>query len=119
MSSIGLSSNELNNQFLTLLVTQLQNQDPIEPTKQEDFLNQLAQFSQLEGIQDLNTKFDDILQVQQLGLGFELSGKEVRYYDGQATTTGHVSEVNTINGQIYAIINDVSVPIANVLGVIG
>ena len=119
MSSVGISSTGLQNEFLTLLVTQLQNQDPIEPTKQEEFLNQLAQFSTLESIQELNTKFEDVLQVQQLSLGFELSGKEVRYFDGTATTTGRVDEVNTVGGQIYAIINDSSVPIANILGVVG
>ena len=52
-------------EFLNLLVTQLRNQDPLEPVKQEDFLAQLAQFSTLEGIEELNGSFEGYLQVQE------------------------------------------------------
>ncbi|MBW7956325.1 MAG: flagellar biosynthesis protein FlgD [Deltaproteobacteria bacterium] len=41
--------------FLKLLVTQLQNQDPLNPTDNTEFVAQLAQFSSLEGIQNLNS----------------------------------------------------------------
>jgi len=41
--------------FLKLLVTQLENQDPLNPTENTEFVAQLAQFSSLEGIQNLNT----------------------------------------------------------------
>ncbi len=43
-------------QFLQLLVTQLQNQDPLDPMKNEDFAVNLAQFSQLEQLVDINNK---------------------------------------------------------------
>jgi len=42
--------------FLKLLVAQLKNQDPIDPLKNEEFLSQLAQFSQLEAVQALGAK---------------------------------------------------------------
>lgn len=41
--------------FLQLLVTQLQNQDPLNPMENTEFVAQLAQFSSLEGIQNLNS----------------------------------------------------------------
>src|SRR3972149_6451834 len=44
--------------FLKLLVTQLQNQDPLKPTDNTEFVAQLAQFSSLEGIQNLNSTMD-------------------------------------------------------------
>ena len=46
--------------FLKLLVTQLQNQDPLNPTDNTQFVAQLAQFSSLEGITNLNKSMDGI-----------------------------------------------------------
>jgi flagellar basal-body rod modification protein FlgD len=40
--------------FLTLLVTQLKNQDPTKPADSTQFVTQLAQFSQLEDLQNIN-----------------------------------------------------------------
>ena len=40
--------------FLTLLTTQLQHQDPFKPMENGEFLSQMAQFSQLSGIEDMN-----------------------------------------------------------------
>ena len=54
----------MQDQFLTLLTTQLRHQDPLEPTKQEDFLSQLAQFSTLEGIEELNDNISNFLETQ-------------------------------------------------------
>ena len=42
--------------FLTLLVTQLQHQDPLEPQADGEFLAQLAQFSSLEQLQDIQER---------------------------------------------------------------
>jgi len=43
------------NDFLNLLVTQLRHQDPLEPMKDSDFIAQLAQFSSLEQLSNINT----------------------------------------------------------------
>jgi flagellar basal-body rod modification protein FlgD len=50
--------------FLNLLVTQLQNQDPLEPMKSEEFTNQLVQFSSVEQAIATNEKLDQMLQGQ-------------------------------------------------------
>jgi flagellar basal-body rod modification protein FlgD len=49
-SSSGLTSS----QFLTLLVTELQNQNPLEPTNSTDFINQLTSYANFEQQQTLN-----------------------------------------------------------------
>ena len=46
--------------FLTLMITQFQNQDPFEPMDNGEFLGQLAQFSTVNGISSLNTAFDGL-----------------------------------------------------------
>lgn len=44
-------------EFLKLMTTQLQNQDPMKPMENGDFLAQIAQFSTVQGIGDLNDNF--------------------------------------------------------------
>jgi len=46
--------------FLQLLVTQLKYQDPLSPEANTEFVAQLAQFSNLEGTQNINTSIDDL-----------------------------------------------------------
>lgn len=46
--------------FMKLMVAQLRNQDPFEPMENGDFLAQIAQFSQVSGLQDLQQSFDDL-----------------------------------------------------------
>ena len=46
------------NAFLNLLITQLQHQDPTQPQADGEFLAQLAQFSTLEQLQQMNKKLD-------------------------------------------------------------
>jgi len=51
-------------EFLNLLTTQLQYQDPLDPMDNTAFTAQLAQFSSLEQLTNLNDKFDDMLASQ-------------------------------------------------------
>jgi len=49
-------------EFLKLMTTQLQNQDPFKPMESGDFLTQIAQFSTVEGIGKLNDGFSELSQ---------------------------------------------------------
>ncbi len=53
-------------EFLKLLTFQLQNQDPMNPMEQNKFTGELAQFSQLEQLSNLNKKFDEGNKTQAL-----------------------------------------------------
>ena len=50
--------------FLTLLVAQMQNQDPLNPTDATEWTSQLAQYSQLEQSMNLNTTMDQLVEGQ-------------------------------------------------------
>ena len=50
--------------FLNLLVTQLQNQDPLEPLDANEFTNQLVQFSGVEQQLSTNSKLDELITLQ-------------------------------------------------------
>ena len=49
-------------QFLKLMLTQLQNQDPTAPMESAEFLSQLAQFGTVSGIQGLQQQFVDVAE---------------------------------------------------------
>jgi flagellar basal-body rod modification protein FlgD len=52
------------NEFMRLLVAQLENQNPLEPAKDTEFVAQLATFSSLEQLVDLNKRMDGVLGAQ-------------------------------------------------------
>lgn len=79
------------NAFLTLLTTQLQNQNPLDPMKNEAFVAQLAQFSQLEGITNMSTSLTevaDVMRSDRILAGANLVGKSVFAQTGRITTDG-------------------------------
>jgi len=75
-------------------VTQLKNQDPLDPVKNEEFVAQLAQFNSLEQMINLNTSMTTMLGLQQMSYSSTFIGKEVSWFDGDgAQQSGTVSEV--------------------------
>jgi len=50
------------NEFMQLLVAQLKAQDPLNPMDSSEFISQLAQFSSLEQLQNINDKLDDLTE---------------------------------------------------------
>ncbi|MBD9425827.1 flagellar hook assembly protein FlgD [Pseudomonas sp. PDM15] len=61
------------NEFLELLVAQLNNQNPLEPQENGEFIAQLAQFSQVEGIEQLNTRMESLLSGYQSSQALQAS----------------------------------------------
>ena len=61
------------NEFLNLLVAQLNNQDPLSPQENGEFIAQLAQFSQVEGIEKLNTRMESLLSGYQSSQALQAS----------------------------------------------
>ena len=76
--------------FLTLFTTQLKNQDPLDPVKNEAFVAQLAQFSQLEATTNMSNSLANIvssMSSSQMLSGANLIGKKVSVPDGPAQLT--------------------------------
>ncbi|HEX5270762.1 MAG TPA: flagellar hook capping FlgD N-terminal domain-containing protein [Gemmataceae bacterium] len=107
--------------FLNLFITQLQNQDPLNPTSSNDFLTQTAQFSQVQGITQLNQNITQMLSFQQLTQGADLIGKKVSYLasDGSGSQSGTVSGVKMVNGQAQLTVGSANVALSQVQTVTG
>ena len=120
MELSATSASQLKSEFMTLLVTQLQHQDPLEPVKQENFISQLAEFSTVEGIEKLNVQFADVLYSQQVLSGFDLAGKDVTYTNPitGGLSEGRVSRVFVDGGLINAVVNEQVIPIQQIVGVV-
>jgi flagellar basal-body rod modification protein FlgD len=92
--------------FLTLLVTQLRNQDPLSPVGNTEFITQLAQFQSLESQLDTNQKIQDLVAIQESQLALSglsqaalLVGKNVTWIDGDGNEgAGTVTSVTVENG---------------------
>lgn len=61
------------NEFLNLLVAQLNNQDPLSPQDNGEFIAQLAQFSTVEGVDKLNTSMESMLSGYQSSQALQAS----------------------------------------------
>ncbi|AZB42943.1 flagellar hook assembly protein FlgD [Bacillus sp. FJAT-42376] len=68
--------------FLKILMTQLQNQDPLNPMEDKEFISQMASFSSLEQMTNMNTTMQNFMKTQSGSRILEYSsliGKEVAY----------------------------------------
>ena len=87
-------------EFLTLFTTQLKNQDPTDPVKNEAFVAQLAQFSQLEATTAMKTSMNSLVSSmsndRMLGAA-SLMGKQVAVPDGPVQVTDTTVSQGTIN----------------------
>jgi len=95
MSGIEARSSDLALDYMKLLVTQLQNQNPLEPMDNAEMTSQLALISQLEQLENVNRSFEEVLQATRLNQAAALIGKDVSFHDAatEATLSGPVSGV--------------------------
>jgi len=117
----SVTADSTRQEFLNLLVTQLQNQDPLDPIGQEEHLGQLAQFSTLEGIENLNASFEQLLRLQQLTQGADLVGRTVSFRDteGGPQKEGIVESVDVQSGQISLTVNETQIELEQIVAVTG
>src|SRR6056297_2956203 len=65
-SAAGANGELGKNEFLQLLVAQLQNQDPINPMEGTEFATQLAQFNSVEQLINMNSGIQNLTQMQEV-----------------------------------------------------
>ena len=121
------------NMFLTLMLQQLQNQDPTQPTDNTEWLAQLAQYSSLEQMSQMNQGLSDCMNYlsaiyKDMSLNSEITqtlsliGKEVTLKDpedetGKKTITGKVSEASFEDGTGKVKVGDKYYSIGNIVSV--
>ena len=101
MPTSGIASEDIRTDYLHLLVTQLRNQNPLEPMDNNDMAMQLAQLSQLEQMENMSTTFQKVLSAANRNHATSLIGKRVTFIPAGATTeaAGRVEGVEMIDQQ--------------------
>jgi flagellar basal-body rod modification protein FlgD len=103
------------NAFLKLLITQLQYQDPLQPTDDKEFIAQLAQFSSLEQTTQVNSQVTSLGLMLSSSQALTLVGRNVQYLDAAGqTATGQVTGVSFSNGSALLDVNETQVSPANI-----
>ncbi len=92
-------ASEIQMDYMRLLVTQLQNQNPLEPLDNQEMASQLAQFSQLQQLENMNMNFADVLVTSQRNFAESLIGKQVSFTATNAS--GAVEVQSGIVDEIY------------------
>lgn len=104
-----VKSNELGkDDFLKLLITQLQNQDPTNPMEDTQFISQMAQFSSLEQMTNMSNSFTKLAGLMNSQEAYTTLGKKVELNVGDTTTKGVVEAATRgdnpqimVNGMYY------------------
>ncbi|MDQ0412502.1 flagellar hook assembly protein FlgD [Mesobacillus stamsii] len=103
--------------FLKILMTQLQNQDPMNPMEDKDFIAQMATFSTLEQITNMGKSIDRFVQAEQQNkmisysqfVGKEITWHKVETTDGQETVeqgSGRVASVQFKEDMVTFLLED-------------
>ena len=79
--------------FLKLLITQLQYQDPTSPVDDKQFISQMASFSSLEQMTNMSQNFQKLSGLLASSNATQMLGKTVQIDDGASKVTGVVDKV--------------------------
>ena len=90
--------------FLTLLIAEMKNQDPTKPMDSTQYVAQLATFSQVEQSVQTNTKLSQIMQSSALSQADALIGRSITSADGK--TTGTVASVRLASSGLIAVLQN-------------
>lgn len=103
--------------FLKLLVAQLQHQDPLNPTDPTQFMSQLAQLESLEQMQNVNSSLESLTKSSSMQGATGLLGKRVTFLDAASDTTrsGTVDSLKLTDGVVQVGINGSTVSLSDIL----
>ncbi|WP_151735127.1 flagellar hook assembly protein FlgD [Paenibacillus tengchongensis] len=101
-------------QFLKILITQLQNQDPMQPMEDKEFIAQMAQFSSVEQLMNISTQLTALNQ--SLGSVSGLIGKDITWTDAstELPKSGTVESIIVKDGSQYAVVGSERIALANI-----
>ncbi len=105
--------------FVRLLVTQLQNQNPLDPLKDNELLQQVSSINSLSANQSLVDTLQSFGLNQSVGAASNLIGRDVTAKIGKSTVTGTVDKVVVEDGKVFVMVGENKVPFDKITSVEG
>lgn len=100
--------------FLQLFIAQLKNQDPTSPQDTNAFTAQMAQFSMLEQLTNLNKEMAQLRRSQEMGEASALLGRQVKVQSGDDTISGQVEKVALVGEEVQVFVNGTGYGLAQI-----
>jgi flagellar basal-body rod modification protein FlgD len=105
--------------FMKMLLAELQNQDPLSPMDASQMLTQIGQITQVGSTQQLTSTLNSVLLGQNVNNATSLIGKTIQGLDvNNKEVTGKVDKVTITDGKPVLTVGDTTVDIANVRAVL-
>lgn len=106
--------------FMTLLLAQLKNQDPLKPMEDKDFIAQLAQLNSVTQLTEMNKNIKELMTAQSLAQGSALIGQTISgVSDDGSVVTGLVSGLKMTGGKVMVEVSGQSVALDMIKSVQG
>ena len=122
MITTSPAATDLQMDYMTLLVAQMQNQNPLDPLDNKEMASQLAQFSQLQQLESINSNFAKVLATNERMYANSLIGKEISYIG--ETESGSieimsrtVEQVSNVDGEIILVADDYIIGLEDIVAV--
>ena len=103
-------------EFLKILIVQLQNQDPLSPMEDKDFIAQMAQFSALEQMQNMANDFQSLKAMNLVGK-MVYGEMDVENSSQIIPVLGRVDSVRFAAGRMYLQVGDYTLPLEDLVSV--
>jgi flagellar basal-body rod modification protein FlgD len=112
------STSGTSDQFMSLLLAQMTNQNPLEPMNDTEMVNQMVSMNSLTELQKISKAITALTQTNEFVSASSLMDKSVTYLDSDSKkVTGTVTGVSLKNSEVYLTVDDKSVALSSITSV--
>ena len=105
-------------QYMKLLLTELKNQNPMQPMKNTEMMTQFSELTTARAMGEMEDSFAEVLRMQKLSGGMDLLGRQIRYDDGQQSGRGTVESISRSGDRTRLVVDGRSIGLDSVVRVI-
>lgn len=104
--------------FLKMLITELQNQDPMNPTNSDQIMQQISEIRNIQATSDLTTSLNSVVLGQSLATAGSLIGRQIEGLASDGSqVSGAVSSVSIKNGTPEVNVGNQTLGLSNITSV--